>query len=460
MSSGRVQLGVSGALLAAAALVAVEAGCQPAADPPQARSSTTATSVPTGPIAVVASGDTAGWIVPCGCTANQSGGLSRRATYVKDLRKTHQVLLVDVGGAPAGTSPYQQLRFEAILRGERKMGVMAHNVGEGEAALGLAAVRELAARSGVPFVSANVQNEDGSAVVSRSVVANVGGRRMLISGVLSPALTPEGVTVTDPKTALLSVLDDQQGAFDHFIVLAWLPEAELETLARELPEADAVLGGPTGQAIPPRSAGPTLLAAATNKGKFLVELVQADPRAAWSGRIVEAAATLANDPEQDANLVSFRSELEKRDFNALESGLVPPLPADSPPGFRLAGSAACQDCHDEDCQSWESSRHAHAWETLLEKASFADPFCQQCHTDGYGMPGGFFSIAQGGDRRNVGCETCHGPSQAHLEDSKIPPPFLASDQCVRCHDHENSPTFNYDSYWSEIVHGLRSSGEP
>jgi len=27
------------------------------------------------PLAVIVSGDTAGWIMPCGCTANQSGGL-------------------------------------------------------------------------------------------------------------------------------------------------------------------------------------------------------------------------------------------------------------------------------------------------------------------------------------------------------------------------------------------------
>ena len=39
-----------------------------------------------------------------------------------------------------------------------------------------------------------------------------------------------------------------------------------------LPEADAVIGGPTGQSIVPTAVGPTLLAAATNKGKFLVEL--------------------------------------------------------------------------------------------------------------------------------------------------------------------------------------------
>src|SRR5438309_413992 len=69
-------------------------------------------------VTVIASGDTQGWLVPCGCTSNQSGGLLRRATYVDRVRQQCSVLLVDVGGAAGGTSPYDVLRFEAILRGE------------------------------------------------------------------------------------------------------------------------------------------------------------------------------------------------------------------------------------------------------------------------------------------------------------------------------------------------------
>src|SRR5258708_2775423 len=54
------------------------------------------------PVVLVVSGDTAGWIVPCGCTANQSGGLLRRGTYVHQLRQQAEVILADAGGAPGG----------------------------------------------------------------------------------------------------------------------------------------------------------------------------------------------------------------------------------------------------------------------------------------------------------------------------------------------------------------------
>src|SRR5438105_2896094 len=38
-----------------------------------------------GPVTLVVSGDTAGWILPCGCTSNQSGGLARRGTFIAQL---------------------------------------------------------------------------------------------------------------------------------------------------------------------------------------------------------------------------------------------------------------------------------------------------------------------------------------------------------------------------------------
>src|SRR2546430_2641337 len=76
-------------------------------------------------LAVVISGDTAGWLMPCGCTTNQSGGLLRRGTYLAGLAKEAEVLYLDAGGAPGGTSPYHREKFESILAGERLMGIAA-----------------------------------------------------------------------------------------------------------------------------------------------------------------------------------------------------------------------------------------------------------------------------------------------------------------------------------------------
>src|SRR5262245_59347665 len=64
------------------------------------------------PLTLLVSGDTAGWIVPCGCASNQSGGLLRRGSHVESLRGRADLIYADAGGAPGGSSEYHRVKFE------------------------------------------------------------------------------------------------------------------------------------------------------------------------------------------------------------------------------------------------------------------------------------------------------------------------------------------------------------
>lgn len=421
-------------------------------------------------VILIASGDTAGWIVPCGCTSNQSGGLQRRATFVGQQRERGPVVLVDVGGAASGTSAYERAKFEAVLAGEAAMKITAHNLGASEAALGEAYLRSIVARETVPVVSANLRGKDGKLIAPPVRIVEAGGLRLAIVGVLSERYAAADLKVDPPKRAILDQVAACRGRFDSLIVLAYVPEDELVALAGGVPEADVVLGGPTGQSVAPRKLGPTLLAAATNKGKFLVRLDRATPvmngtgeTATWSGEVVEMHAGFADDPQQEENLRRFRAALARADFTPEQTQLVAAAPAGSPADYRIAGLGTCRECHAEDCTFWQKSKHAESWGSLEKDGNHVDPFCQHCHTEGYGLPGGFVSLRQSAaDRRHIGCETCHGPSQAHVVDPKVKTPFAAKDQCARCHDAENSPKFNYNEYWDKIKHGppFTKSNEP
>ena len=413
-----------------------------------------APETPVRPLAIVVAGDTAGWIVPCGCTANQSGGLLRRGTHVKGLRGRAEVVVADAGGAPGGTSAYHRVKFEAILKGELNMDLVAHNVGGPEAALGADYLRRMGAELRVPFVSANLRDAKGLLVAEPLRIVQRDGRRVAFTGVLSRRFGVEGMLIDEPRPALLGVIGAARGRYDFLVVLAYLPEDELAELAASLPEADAVVGGPTGQSIAPRAVGPTLLAAATNKGKFLIELEGAGVgKPAWTGRVVEMSPELPDDADQRDNLNGYLAELARRDFAAAESGLAPALPTGLPPDYRLAGNAACASCHKDDCKTWEKSGHAQAWETLTARGFAVDAYCQQCHTTGFGLPGGFVSALRSPSLRSVGCENCHGPSLAHVREPRTRTPFAARDQCSRCHDRENSPHFETATYWQRIRHG-------
>ncbi|HYH66787.1 MAG TPA: hypothetical protein VD866_18985, partial [Urbifossiella sp.] len=259
------------------------------------------------PLVLVVSGDTAGWIVPCGCTSNQSGGMPRRGTYVAGLRADADVIVADAGGAPGGTSPYQRVKFEAILSGERAMGLDAHNVGGPETALGADYLRRFIADTGAPLVSANLRAADGSLVAEPLRIVERGGRRVALVGVLSRHFAVPGGRLDDPREAILREAAAAKGRYDSLVVLAYAPEDELRQLAAGLPEADAVVGGPTGQSIAPLRLGPTVLASATNKGEFVVRL-DAVGRG-WDGRVVEMDAAYADDPGQRANVADYLAVL-------------------------------------------------------------------------------------------------------------------------------------------------------
>lgn len=417
------------------------------------------------PLVVVVSGDTEGWIVPCGCASNQSGGLPRRGTYVKQLRDQAEVIVADVGGAPGGTSLYDRAKFEAILQGELAMGIAAHNIGAAEAALGAHELRRLAKDLGVPLLSANVRDREGQPLAEPMRIVEAAGRRVALVGVLGEQYATDELEVAPPCQAVLDALRQAAGKYDSVVVLAYLKEQELQQLADTLPEAHVVVGGPTGQPFPPTPIGPTLLASATNRGKFLAcfNPPTAESPGHWTGSIVELSGKFADDPQQVANLKRFYEELARRDFTPDQTSLAERLPSNLPGSRQIAGTESCRKCHqhEDECRAWDDSKHARAWNSLQEKGTHVDPDCQRCHTTGYGLPGGFASVKRSAGLVHVGCESCHGPSQAHVDDEKVHTTYYsrAKDRCVGCHDRENSPQFAYHEYWARIRHGESTAGE-
>ncbi len=409
---------------------------------------------PVGEIRVVISGDTRGWIMPCGCTANQSGGLLRRGSYVQQLSDQSTVVVADCGGAAEGTAPYQQSRFRAILLGEKQMGLEAHNLGASEVALGADTLKQLSEETGVIFVSANIRTKDGKQFVPTHQLIQKNGQRLLITGVCSPSLIEDSeLFASAPGDAILDVLKDAGGKFDRLIVLAWLPVDELRHLAETLPEADAVVGGPTGQSLPPEMIGNVLLTSSANKGKFIACLtVPQESSQSISAQVVEMSPSFSDDETQKANLDAFRAMLASRDFTAAESGFVPSNTTGLSSATNIAGTDSCRECHDDACSGWDKSGHSHAWERLVSQQAAVDPYCQQCHTTGYGLSGGFASVKDSMNRTNVGCESCHGPSAEHVSDHRRKTPVDAIGSCIRCHDHENSPHFEFAGYWEKIRH--------
>lgn len=407
-------------------------------------------------VTVLCSGDTAGWLTPCGCVTNQSGGLLRRGTYVRSARKQGQTLYFDVGGAPAGSSEYDKLKFQAIVRGEMAMGLSAHNLGIPEAQLGPETIRELAQSLKAPFVSANLMDNSGKAVAAPAMLLEAGDTRLAIVGVISRDFSDSRWTVRDPRSAALEALRPLKDQYTAAILLAYAPEQELQDLAMALPEFDVVVGGPTGQSLAPRKIGTVLLTSATNKGKFLVQLTAEIDRRhqwTWSGTVTELNAAVGDDPAQKENLARYVSDLKQRGFTPEQTAFVPALATAWPANYRFADPASCATCHPADIIALKMTKHSFAHNDLVSRGMEVDPYCVRCHTTGYGLPGGFATSSRTPAMVCVTCQACHGPSQQHVDQPKVKTPWLAKEQCRNCHDHDNSPKFVYDTFWKDITHG-------
>ena len=126
---------------------------------------------------------------------------------------------------------------------------------------------------------------------------------------------------------------------------------------------------------------------------------------------------------------------------------------------RYAGSAACGSCHPSQAAFFATTKHARALETLAvpgHPRRDGDPGCVGCHTTGFMLPGGTWSVAVATDKlKNVGCESCHGPSLGHisLADKKTTTHRLVPETvCRGCHtpDRTNGE-FDYQKFRAAIV---------
>jgi hypothetical protein len=124
--------------------------------------------------------------------------------------------------------------------------------------------------------------------------------------------------------------------------------------------------------------------------------------------------------------------------------------AQSRPDRRYVGSTACRDCHEVEYENFVNfAKKAHSFESIrrmrsrLSEAEFRG--CLECHTTGYGQPGGFRSEAETPDLMNAGCEVCHGPGSRHIAsaDRDDIKGKLTREECETCHNQERIEAFNF-----------------
>ena len=119
-----------------------------------------------------------------------------------------------------------------------------------------------------------------------------------------------------------------------------------------------------------------------------------------------------------------------------------------PKGY--VGTEACKGCHEKEYTSFSThSKMSTSFKGIarMKKGLTGEEMkkCYECHTTGYGKPGGFRSEAETPGFKNLGCEACHGPGSGHASsgDPKEIKRHLDTKDCEACHAKDRVAAFNY-----------------
>ncbi len=451
-------------------------------------------------LALVISGRQEGYLEPCGCAGleRQKGGLSRRYTFIEELRQRGwPVAAVDVGSLVRRFGHQAEIQYSIVAEALRKMGYGA--VGFGPADLRLSAGEVVAAVAGAKpedsiFLSANV-SLFGLTPKVRFIEA--GGMKLGVTAVLGKEYqaqvnNPE-VEIAPAAEALEAVVGELKDC-DVRILLANATTEEATELARQFPMFDLVVEA--GRIDVPREKPVKIegtkaeLVEMGEKGMYVIVVgFYDDPKQPMRFERVALDSRFAEAPEMKQLMTAYQDQLKQLGWEGL--GLKPVPHPRSKKGDELAGAfasaASCKECHPTAWNVWSKSKHVQATEALtkLDPPRQYDPECISCHATGWNPSeffpyvGGFDSLEKTPELAGNSCENCHGPSAAHVaaetaarknqakidaerQALKLTVAMARDNVCAKCHDHDNSPDFsgkdaqgrdNFDThYWPKVEH--------
>lgn len=213
------------------------------------------------------------------------GGLARRATVIKDLKKEGKELItLDAGNTlfkgKGSPSSIERKKARLIAAAYGRMGYQAVNVGSDDLLAGIEFLRELQGEMHLPLLSANLLGRKGGKPTFKShVVFDLDGIRVGVFGLTSDArhnegVPPEGYFVSDPIAAAKRVAAELAKDCDIIVALSNLDSfKEYTKLVQQVKEIHFIFGSGSGksyhQTIRSDGGWKALLLQVYSKGQYL-----------------------------------------------------------------------------------------------------------------------------------------------------------------------------------------------
>lgn len=426
---------------------------------------------------LILSGQTFGFLSPCGCSRPQMGGLERRANLVARLKaKGWAVAGADLGDFyPSKSAVAEQslLKYATGMAALRDMGYVAVGLGKTEFEAGLfRVVAEYSLqKEQPPFVLAGnlAGKADGKEIpreqffpptaggkrptVGLAELADVGGVPVGIVGVVGPTVA-KTAEKADPLLTFIGNKDVLNSALKALTAGPRLPQLtvllyqgtqdEARKVATDFPQFGAILclsDDPEPPQFPDtvehKDGRKTLVLQVGHKGRYVGALGvfrKPDGTAELHYQLVplgEEFLTPETPEAEKANpvlplLEDYTKQVKDRNFLSKVARTLHPAQVQAEAlNLSYVGSDRCLGCHAGEFAKWKESKHGHAYEALSEVAKRPglrnyDPECIVCHTVGFGVKTGFEDTEKTPALKHVGCESCHGPGSGHMSAPRDP----------------------------------------
>jgi hypothetical protein len=439
---------------------------------------------------LVVSGEDDGYMEPCGCSAEQIGGLIRRSAFIDRLHnqkwptaQIHLGGLIKNPGSARGGAEQARMKFDYAVQALKLLSYSALGLCTEDLKVGVQeALGVLDNNLGdtTKIVVANVQPEAVYEKLFRpSVVVTAGPVKLGITSVTDPDLLAKLndsakdsslPSVKRPEDVLPAVLAALEAKSDFQVLMVQGPPALAKQLGEAYPGFDVVVAtsetvDPLNHEPEPLNGGKTLLVSIGKKGKYVgalgffpsetprvrFELVTLDKR--FDGGGAPMKKLIEDDYRGMLKVAKTVENYGKRNFIG------------GAPGAAFVGAATCKECHPKTFAFWSGTKHAGAFESLLHDPkpnSAFDAECVSCHTTGFEYHSGWLSPDRTPNLAGNQCENCHGPGSKHAQEPDndkfrelMSVTIEQADKnqlCSHCHDEDNSRDFEIKKYWRKIRH--------
>jgi hypothetical protein len=399
--------------------------------------------------------------------------LARRATLV-DRAKIEAAAVVQVDSGDLLPAPGDDATLDAqdalerrarlVFASYRRMGVDAVTLGERELAFEPKRLRAMLSAANLVGVTANLVDKNGELAFPSDKLIDAEGRSVGVFGVIDmpaetlSALTKWGLTVTDPIEAARAATQSLRVRGASFVVGLFHVAggvARAREILKEVSDIDVVVLGHGAEGLVPGAPaleGRTRIVSAgalgTAVGRLDVRSLRDGNGPTFDDQVLPLKGSIPNHLGVELLAQVDTGQITGLDGNADANKNGPAKGAKVYENWDYASNTACEFCHQPALAQWKTTDHAQAFATLKKKKHDRDPSCLGCHMTGFLQPGGTRSIATAAEQfSDVGCESCHGPSTAHVRSNnkkKGTSRKVAATVCLGCHTHDqNFGPFDY-----------------